>query len=52
MPIMAMIIQEAGDVKFVLEGRTIYAHKVFLKLRSDHFKRMFDNNWKESSGNE
>ena len=44
-----LLMQETGDVKFDLEGKCIHAHKHFLKLRSDHFKCMFDNNWKENN---
>lgn len=50
--IIVSIFQETGDVKFVLEGKSIHAHKLFLKMRSDHFKHMFENNWNESTGEE
>lgn len=43
------LLQETSDVAFSVEGKLIYAHKMVLKLRSDYFGRMFDNDWKENA---
>jgi len=40
---------ELSDVKFIVEGQEIYAHKVILAARSQHFKGMFFSGMKESS---
>lgn len=39
---------EMSDVKFVVEGKTIFAHKVILAARSEHFRAMFFRGLKES----
>ncbi|OXA47986.1 RCC1 and BTB domain-containing protein 1 [Folsomia candida] len=39
-----------ADVTFSLEGKTIRAHKLILKARSDYFTKMFSNEWRESHG--
>ncbi|OXA48048.1 RCC1 and BTB domain-containing protein 2 [Folsomia candida] len=36
------------DVSFFLDGKTITAHKLILKSRSDYFAKMFSNEWKET----
>ena len=41
-----------GDFEFVVDGKFIYAHKTVLKLCSNYFTGLFDNNWKENDGNE
>ena len=30
-----------ADVKFVADGRSVYAHRFILETRSDYFKTMF-----------
>jgi len=39
-----------SDISFIVEGKTLYAHKAILSARSDHFKRLFQTPMKESSG--
>ena len=41
-------LQETADLKFSVGGKSIYAHKLVLKLCSQYFRSMFENNWKES----
>ncbi|XP_021955121.1 RCC1 and BTB domain-containing protein 1 isoform X1 [Folsomia candida] len=36
------------DVQFSVEGKLIHAHKAILKIRSDHFRCMFNGKWKET----
>ncbi|XP_035712018.1 RCC1 and BTB domain-containing protein 1 isoform X2 [Folsomia candida] len=38
------------DVTFSVEGKTITAHKLILKSRSDYFAKMFSNEWTETAG--
>ncbi|XP_035711995.1 RCC1 and BTB domain-containing protein 1-like [Folsomia candida] len=38
------------DVTFSVEEKTITAHKLILKSRSDYFAKMFSNEWKETEG--
>ena len=40
-----------SDVQFTVENKTIYAHKAILRIRSEHFRCMFQENgkWKEST---
>lgn len=40
--------QETADVKFIVEGKVVHAHKTVLRFRSEHFQRMFENKWKEN----
>ena len=48
--VVVLHIQETADVEFVVEDKTIYAHKILLTMRSDFFKSMFSKEaWKESS---
>ena len=44
-----VLTQETADVTFSVDGKLIYAHKMILKLFSDHFRRMFGNDWKDNS---
>lgn len=37
-----------SDVTFVVQGREIHVHKALLKIRCEHFRSMFQGNWKES----
>ena len=43
------LLQETSDVAFSVEGKLTYAHKMVLKLRSEHFRSMFNNDWKENT---
>ena len=38
-------------MKFIVEGKTIHAHRAVLKIRSERFRRMFaeDSPWVEST---
>ncbi|XP_018048391.1 PREDICTED: RCC1 and BTB domain-containing protein 1-like isoform X1 [Atta colombica] len=38
-----------SDLKIEVEGQVIYVHKAILKIRSLHFKTMFQHNWKENN---
>eukprot|EP01114_Cavostelium_apophysatum_P015328 TRINITY_DN4148_c0_g2_i2.p1 TRINITY_DN4148_c0_g2~~TRINITY_DN4148_c0_g2_i2.p1 ORF type:complete len:779 (+),score=239.68 TRINITY_DN4148_c0_g2_i2:397-2733(+) len=38
---------ELSDVKFRLEGETIFAHKAILKARCQYFHRLFESDFKE-----
>ena len=42
-----LFVQATGDITFRVEDHTVYAHKVFLKARSEHFRRMFQPGWQE-----
>ena len=46
--ISLLFLQETGDVRFVAEGNVIHAHRAVLKIRSEYFRKLFDNHWKES----
>ena len=37
-----------SDVEFLVDGKTIYAHKVILSARCDYFRAMFQHSMKES----
>lgn len=39
---------ELSDVKFIVEGQEVFAHKIILGARSQHFKGMFFSGMKES----
>eukprot|EP01129_Flabellula_baltica_P004454 TRINITY_DN1549_c0_g1_i2.p1 TRINITY_DN1549_c0_g1~~TRINITY_DN1549_c0_g1_i2.p1 ORF type:complete len:403 (+),score=81.96 TRINITY_DN1549_c0_g1_i2:286-1494(+) len=39
---------EFSDIEFSCEGRTIYAHKFILQLRSEHFRCLFSSGLRES----
>lgn len=41
-----------SDVKFVVEGRPISAHRCILYARAEYFRNMFDSNMRESSESE
>ena len=41
--------QQFSDVAFVVEGRTVYAHKFILFARSEYFRRMFTSSFREST---
>nr|XP_012225503.1 PREDICTED: RCC1 and BTB domain-containing protein 1-like [Linepithema humile] len=38
-----------SDFKVQVEGRDIHVHKAILKIRSSHFRTMFQNNWQENT---
>jgi len=38
-----------SDLRFIVEGETIYAHRSILYCRSEHFRAMIDNGMRESS---
>ena len=42
-------MQDTSDVEFVVEGKSIHAHKTILVLRCEHFKTMFTGDYKEST---
>jgi len=44
--------KEFSDVTFLVEGRSICAHKIILAARSEHFKAMFFNGLRESRESE
>ena len=46
---MAYSLQDTSDVEFVVDGKSIHAHKTILVLRCEHFKSMFTGDWKEST---
>ncbi|KAK2182866.1 hypothetical protein NP493_331g00003 [Ridgeia piscesae] len=37
-----------SDVQFLVDERTIYAHRAILKIRCEHFRSMFQSEWTES----
>lgn len=39
-----------ADVRFIIEGKTIAAHRFILEARSDYFKKMFRSGFAESDG--
>lgn len=39
---------ETSDIKFLVEGREINAHKALLKIRCEHFRSMFQDCWNEN----
>ncbi|CAN8064190.1 unnamed protein product [Agarophyton chilense] len=41
-----------SDVKFVVEGKTIPAHKCILYARSEYFRSMFDSSMRETSASD
>ena len=41
---MAFDDSETADVKFMVEGREINAHRALLKIRCQHFRSMFQVN--------
>ncbi|KAK7575872.1 hypothetical protein V9T40_012158 [Parthenolecanium corni] len=43
--------QESSDFKIVVEEKEIHVHKTILKLRSEYFRRMFQENWSEGDKN-
>lgn len=42
-----ILFQESSDFKIVVEEKEIHVHKTILKLRSEYFRRMFQENWSE-----
>ena len=45
---MAFNDPETSDIKFLVEGREINAHKALLKIRCEHFRSMFQDCWNEN----
>ncbi|KAK0400455.1 hypothetical protein QR680_015254 [Steinernema hermaphroditum] len=43
---------DTADLKIVVEGKPIYAHKSFLRMRSQYFRSRFGEHWTESTENE
>lgn len=41
-----------SDVKFIVEGRTIHAHRCVLYARAEYFRNMFDSKMRETSEKE
>ncbi|ODN05802.1 RCC1 and BTB domain-containing protein 1 [Orchesella cincta] len=39
---------KTSDIQFVVEAKTINAHKAILRIRSDHFRCMFTGKWEEN----
>ena len=37
-----------SDIKFLVDGKEIHAHKSLLKIRCQHFRSMFENGWEEN----
>jgi hypothetical protein len=44
--------EEFADVRFIVEGRAISAHRAILACRSEHFKAMFTSGMRESRESE
>jgi len=44
--------KELSDVKFLIEGRPFYGHKVILSLLSEKFRNMFNSGMKENNSEE
>jgi len=44
--------EELSDIRFIVEGKTIFAHKTILAARSEHFRAMFFRGLKESKESE
>ena len=42
--------RKLSDVRFLVEGRTVYGHKVILAMASPVFERMFFGELKEKGG--
>lgn len=41
-----------SDVRFLVEGRVVYAHRCILYSRAEYFRHMFDSNMREQSQSE
>jgi len=41
--------QQFSDIAFLVDGRTVYAHKFILFARCEYFRRMFTGGYKEST---
>ena len=41
--------EQFSDISFVVEGRTVHAHKFILFARSEYFRRMFTSGYREAS---
>ena len=37
-----------SDIKFLVDGSEIHAHKALLKIRCQHFRSMFQEGWEEN----
>ncbi|CAB4473149.1 unnamed protein product [Rhizophagus irregularis] len=44
--------QNQADVMFIIQGKRLYVKSSILILKSDHFKLMFNGNWKETKDQE
>lgn len=44
--------KETSDVSFVIDEKSIYVHKAFLKIRCQYFRAMFQSHWPEDGKNE
>ncbi|XP_054159354.1 RCC1 and BTB domain-containing protein 2-like isoform X2 [Oppia nitens] len=44
--------EKTSDFKFIVDNKPIYVHKAILRVRCEHFRLMFDNNWAESTKDE
>jgi RCC1 and BTB domain-containing protein len=40
---------KTSDIQFTVEGKTIHAHKAILRIRSEHFRCMFQGKWEENN---
>ena len=43
---------EMSDVKFLVNGETFFAHRCILAVRSQYFRAMLFNQWRESTSDE
>lgn len=43
--IECIFFQQTSDLKFIVEEKPIHAHKAILKIRSEHFRCMFNGKW-------
>ena len=41
--------EQFSDISFLVEGRTVHAHKFILFARCEYFRRMFTGGYKEST---
>lgn len=47
--IMNILFQSTADVKLMVEGRAIHAHRAILKIRCEHFRSMLQEGaWSEA----
>ena len=40
---------DTSDVEFIVDGKKIFAHRVFLKFRVPNFRSLYENQWKDSN---